>query len=197
MWLAADTGALMTQGTSYRFQLFYDNETTPTHTITKRLRTTLPSLATLHAMDWVQLDTVGSTGLQGLVGSATATTANPFEALRPVAGTTTLDVGWTGQEMNRTEIIGANTNLQRAHYPRCTPGDSVARGLNYVTLAPQLDQDGIPLEMQWSIAATSTGVPITAPNDLSLGLMQVISLQHRTWDGSWKSQDFWIETARR
>lgn len=197
VWLTANSGALMTQGTAYRFQLYYGNETTPTYTIGKRLRTTLPSLATLHAMDWVQLDMVGNTSLQGLVGSANASTNNPFEALRPVAGTTTLDVNWTGQVMNRTEIIGANTNLQRDHYPRCTPGDTVARGLNYVTLAPQLDQDGIPLEMQWSSATTAVGAPITAPIDLGLGLSQVISLQHKTWDGSWKSQDFLIETARR
>jgi hypothetical protein len=197
VWLATNTGALMTQGTGYQFKLFYGNEATPTHTIYKRLRTTLPSLATLHAMDWVKLDMVGSTSLQGLVGSASTAAANPFEALRPVAGTTTLDVSWTGQVMNRTEIFGANTNLQRDHYPRCTPGDTVARGLAYVTLAPQLDQDGIPLEMQWSSARTAVGAPITTPNDLSLGLSQVISLQHRTWDGSWKSQDFLIETARR
>ena len=197
VWLKENTGALMTQGTAYRFQLFYGNETTPTYTIGKRLRTTLPSLATLHAMDWVQLDLVGSSSLQALVGSTPASKANPFEALRPVAGTTTLDVSWTGQVMNRTEISSANTNLQRDHYPRCTPGDTVARGLNYVTLAPQLDQDGIPLEMQWSSFTTSVGAPITTPNDLTLGLSQVISLQHRSWDGSWKSQDFLLETSRR
>jgi|GEM_PF-1341996 len=197
VFLPADTTALFTQGTAYRFSLFYGNERTPSLQVSRRLRTSLPTWPAVHAMSWVQLDKVGGSSLQSLIGSASATTLNPFEALRPVAGLTTLDVSWTGQMMNRTEIFAANTNLQAAHYPRATPGDTVARGLNYVTLAPQLDQDGIPLEMQWSASTLSNGTPVTSPAGPGLGLSQVISLQHKTWDGSWKSQDFLIETSVR
>jgi hypothetical protein len=97
--------------------------------------------------------------------------------------------------MNSVEVSSINTNLQRAHYPRATPSDSVARGYNYGTLAPQLDQDGVSLEMQWTGSTNADGSPNMSQSPLNV--YRNLSLSLRTWDGSWKSQDFQIETFGR
>ncbi len=193
--------SLMTQGTEYLFILYYGNSSVPTYQYTKRLNTTVPTLAQMGEMPWVKLDNVGGFSINGAISSALATATNinaavNFETLRPTPNVFTLDVDWTGQSMNTVEISGLNTSLQRAHYPRAIPGDFVARGLSYGTLAPQLDQNGINLEIQYSgTTDATTGQPITTgPN---YPLQRIISLFHRTWDGSWKSQDFQIETFRR
>ena len=199
-------GQLMTKGTEYQFSLYYDNNSTPVYVYTKRLNTSMPTFNEVHAMNWINLETVGTVGTVGAVNIQNLSGTNAFEGLRPGPNQTTLDVSWTGQLMNALEVTSINTNLQRAHYPRATPGDAVARGLSYGTLAPQLDQDGISLPMQWSEGKDSlTGEPIisvtstTTPPVVSAtpNLSRTISFSLRTWDGSWKSQDYFIETYPR
>jgi hypothetical protein len=191
----------MKQGTEYLFSLYYGNSTTPTYQYSKRLNTSAPSLSEAVTMPWVKLNNVGGFSIDNAISSAlisasSTSAAVNFESLRPAAGQFRLDVDWTGQSMNTVEIWGLNTSLQRAHYPRATPGDSVARGLSYGTLAPQLDQDGVDLEIQYSgTTVPETGQPIITGTNVPL--QRVISLSHRTWNGSWKSQDFLIETFRR
>lgn len=188
-------GNLMTQGTEYQFSLYYTGSTVPVYVYTKRLNTSMPSLSDVHAMSWVNLNTVAETNIQNLTGTS------PFEALRPGPNQTTLDISWTGHQMNALEVTSINTNLQRAHYPRATPSDAVARGLSYGTLAPQLDQDGVSLPMQWSeLRDNVTGEPITTVTGTSTptsNLSRTLSFSLRTWDGSWKSQDYLIETSAR
>jgi len=175
----------MTKGTEYLFSLYYGDSTTPQYEFTKRLLTSVPTFQEAHASKWVDLENVGTENIRNLSG------LNAFEKLRPVANQTTLDISWLGHVMNSVEVSSINTNLQRAFYPRATPGDTVARGLNYGTLAPQLDQDGISLEMQWTQARNSNGTP----NLADLNLSRTISLGLRTWDASWKSQDYIIQTS--
>lgn len=183
--LPTNGASLMTKGTEYLFSLYYGDNTTPQYEYTKRLLTSVPTFQEAHASKWVDLENVGTVNIPNLTG------LNAFEPLRPVANQTTLDISWLGHVMNSVEVSSINTNLQRAFYPRATPGDTVARGLNYGTLAPQLDQDGIPLEMQWTQARNSNGTP----NLADLNLSRTISLGLRTWDGSWKSQDYLIQTS--
>lgn len=184
--LPTNGASLMTKGTEYLFSLYYGNSTTPQYEYYKRLLTSVPTFAEAHASNWVNLENVGTVNIRNLTGT------NAFESLRPVANQTTLDISWQGQVMNSVEVASINTNLQRAHYPRATPGDSVARGLNYGTLAPQLDQDGVSLEMQWTGATNTDGTPKLTESPLNLS--RTISLSLRTWDNSWKSQDYIIQT---
>lgn len=184
--LPTNGASLMTKGTEYLFSLYYGNSTTPQYEYYKRLLTSVPTFAEAHASKWVNLENVGTVNIRNLTGT------NAFESLRPVANQTTLDISWRDQVMNSVEVASINTNLQRAHYPRATPGDSVARGLNYGTLAPQLDQDGVSLEMQWTGATNTDGTPKLTESPLNLS--RNISLSLRTWDYSWKSQDYIIQT---
>jgi hypothetical protein len=181
--------ALMTRGTEYQFSLFYNNSSTPEYVYTKRLNTSVPTFAEAHASPWLNLESVGNVNLLSLKGS------NAFEGLRPQPNQTTLDISWSGHKMNSLEVTNINTNLQMPHYPRASPSDSVARGLTYGTLAPQLDQDGISREMQWTGSTNPDGTPNMTQSPLNL--LRNISLSLRTWDGSWKSQDFFIETFAR
>jgi hypothetical protein len=181
--------ALMTRGTEYQFSLFYGNSSTPEYVYTKRLNTSVPTIAEAHASPWLNLESVGNVNLLSLSGN------NAFESLRPQDNQFTLDISWSGHRMNSLEVTSINTNLQIPHYPRASPGDVVARGLTYGTLAPQLDQDGIPQKMQWTGSTNPDGTPNMTQTPLNL--FRNISLSLRTWDGSWKSQDFQIETFSR
>jgi hypothetical protein len=183
--LPTNGASLMTKGTEYLFSLYYGDSTTPQYEFTKRLLTSVPTFQEAHASKWVDLENVGTVNIRNLSG------LNAFELLRPVANQTTLDISWLGHVMNSVEVSSINTNLQRAYYPRATPGDVVARGLNYGTLAPQLDQDGISLEMQWTQSRNTDGTP----NLADLNRSRTISLGLRTWDASWKSQDYLIQTS--
>lgn len=185
--LTNNTASLMTKGTEYLFSLYYGNNSIPQYEFTKRLLTSVPTFQQAHASSWVDLENVGSVNIRNLTGT------NAFEALRPVANQTTLDISWQGHVMNSVEVSSINTNLQRAFYPRATPGDTVARGLNYGTLAPQLDQDGVSLEMQWTQPRNTDGTPNMTQSPLNLS--RTISLGLRTWDASWKSQDYLIQTS--
>ena len=185
--LPSNGASLMTKGTEYLFSLYYGNGKTPQIEYTKRLLTSVPTFQEAHGSKWVDLENVGTVNIRNLSG------LNAFEPLRPLANQTTMDISWLGHVMNSVEVSSINTNLQRAHYPRATPSDAVARGLNYGTLAPQLDQDGVPLEMQWTWARNTDGTPNLAESPLNLS--RTISLSLRTWDGSWKSQDYLIQTS--
>ena len=184
--LPTNGASLMTKGTEYLFSLYYGNSKTPQYEYTKRLITSVPTFEEAHASSWINLENVGTVNIRNLTGT------NAFESLRPSANLTTLDISWQGHVMNSVEVGSINTNLQRAHYPRATPSDSVARGLNYGTLAPQLDQDGVYLEMQWTGATNTDGTPKLTESPLNLS--RTISLSLRTWDNSWKSKDYIIQT---
>jgi hypothetical protein len=83
-----------------------------------------------------------------------------------------------------------------AHYPRASPGDSVARGYAEGTLQPQLDQDGIAREMQWTANLDTMKQPVTGlTTDMTLPLSRTISMSYRSWDHSWKSQDYLFLTS--
>lgn len=198
VWLPNNSWNLMTAGTEYLFKLYYGTRTTPTYTYTKRLYTSMPDLTKAHLETWVDLDKVGEASLKDALATATATPAplNPFEAFRPQPSQTSMYVSWIGQKQNEIEISSINTNLQMAHYPRATPGDSVARGYAEGTLQPQLDQDGIALEMQWTANLNAMKQPVTGlTTDMTLQLSRTISLSYRTWDRSWKSQDYFFLTS--
>jgi hypothetical protein len=197
VWLPNNGWNLMTAGTEYLFKLYYGTRTTPTHTYTKRLLTSMPDLTKAHLQTWVDLDKVGEASLQGALATATATpaTLNPFESFRPLPSQTSMYVNWTGQVQNQLEISSINTNLQMAHYPRASPGDSVARGYAEGTLQPQLDQDGIAREMQWTANLDTMKQPVTGlTTDMTLPLSRTISMSYRSWDHSWKSQDYFFLT---
>jgi len=193
IWLPNNAWNLMTAGTEYLFKLYYGTSTTPTYTYTKRLNTSMPDLTKADSETWVILDNVGGVSLKSAVETA-GTTPNPFEAFRPQPGQTSMKVTWAGQVQNSIEISSINTNLQMAHYPRATPGDSVARGYAEGTLVPQLNQDGVEREMQWTANVDdTTQQPVTGTGlttDMTLQLSRTISMSYRTWDGSWKSQDY-------
>jgi hypothetical protein len=193
IFLPYNTAALMTAGTEYTFRLYYNNETSPTYTYSKRLRTSAPDLTKAHLDSWVNLDMVGSASLVAAMGQAN-TFVNPFESFKPLPNETSKYLSWTGQVMNSVEISNINTNLQLPQTPRATPGDAVARGLSYGTLNPQLGADGVPVEMQYSTVNSQTGLPNTAAPVTPL---RILSLGYRTWNGSWKSHDYQFETDKR
>lgn len=193
IFLPYNTAALMTAGTEYRFSLYYNNETSPTYTYSKRLLTSAPDLTKAHQEAWVNLDMVGTASLVTAM-SQPVTVVNPFEAFKPVAGETSKYLSWTGQVMNSIEISNINTNLHLPQNPRATPGDAVGRGLSYGTLNPQLGADGVPVEMQYSTIDYTTGLPITTG---TITPIRTLSLGYRTWDNSWKTHDYVFETPKR
>lgn len=189
-WLSSNTGAVMLQGTEYEFSLYYDNGIQPTFVYTKRLNTSMPSINDISSMSWVSLSNIGGVSIDTAL-SQVVTTTSPLNlsSLTPKTGIYTTWVSWNGQIQNVLEISQLNAALELPFTPRATPGDSVARGYNNGIISPQLNQNGNPMMMQWHSTNTD-GNPST-------DLQTTISLSYRTWNGSWKSQDYQFESIRR
>lgn len=160
LWTATNTTAQMVKNAGYTVELFYGGQTTPTTSFVKYLNADLPDLTKAAAAGWVALD------------SATVTAA------RPLAGQQTLDLAWTGQVANRTEVKSATVTLANAYASVATPDEAVLRGSTAVTVAPGAEiQSGVP--------SAYSG----ATNQRS------ILLNLRTWDGSARSVWFSYDTA--
>jgi hypothetical protein len=150
----------LVKNTGLTVEVFYGGSTTPTYSYSKYLNTSVADLTRAHLAGWVTLD------------SATVLAA------QPAAGQNTLDLAWTGQVGNQTEVRSATVTLANSAATVATPDDAVARGMSTATVSPGQ-------EIQY---ATPTAFP-GATN------MRAILLNLRTWDTSSKSLWFSYDTG--